>query len=239
MKNLAILFLCLLFMGSHATLFAQCDINGADTFKENETEMYDTDHSSDASYFWSVTGVLNIDGNNDGSSIDVSASGPGTGMVCVTRFEEGQMPCCSCEDVVVEEDVPPPPCIPATSISLGQIEIPGQGCPGDLIGFQTFLQPTNPSPSPGTYSWEAGTDFIISNPFFQQTGGSTATIPTPPGENSVWVRVTFTSCDGSQVTGLTLVIWEFSCFKGLNSGLFRSPGKVVPNPFFDQAQLQL
>ena len=166
----------------------------------------------------------------------MNAETPGNGSVCVTRFEAGEEPCCSCKEVTVNEVIDP--CIPATSISIRQIEIPGNGCPGDVIGFVADIQPDDATIDPGSFFWEAGTDIIISDPFFQQTTTNPIVgIPTPNGENSIWVRVTFTSCDGSTVDAFTLLLWENNCFKKISPVAFGGSGSIAPNPFTDQTQL--
>jgi len=62
-------------------------------------------------------------------------------------------------------------------------------------------------------------------------------IPTPSGQNSVWVRVTFTSCDESEVSVVTLVLWESNCLRGgIRPVKLGGTGSIVPNPFTDQTQ---
>ncbi len=232
MKKLTFLVCCLFLIGATQTAIAQCNISGPSTVDTGDNTNYSTATVSGASFFWSTTGVFNIIGGNTSSSVTVRANNPGTGSVCVTRFKAGEEPCCSCKDVTAVEE---PPCIPATSISLRQIEISGNGCPGDIVEFRATVQPSN---AMGTIRWQAGTNFINSPPFFQQIGGTTAFINTPAGQGSVWVRVTFTSCDGSTVTAFTLVVWERGCPRSSfpTSGI-DSKSSISPNPFKDYTQL--
>ncbi len=235
MKKVALLISSLFLLAAAQNSFAQCSINGPSSFDIAETSTYSFSGTAslNTNFFWSTTGVLNIVGNNTSASVNVNANQTGSGTVCVTSFKAGEEPCCECTNVTVTEIIDPP-CIPATSISVSQVEIPGNGCPGDAITFNATIQPSNATT--GTYTWEAGTDFIISNPFFQQTtSNSTVTINTPNDEPTVWVRVSFTSCDGSVVTALTLVVWESKCFRrGLPPFFFGNTNgntTISPNPF--------
>ncbi len=236
-KTIVLLFSLLLLMGAQSS-FAQCSISGPSPITVGDVENYSTTGNSSYTYFWSVTGVLSIVGSNSNSNVNVTSNTTGDGTVCVTRFKAGEEPCCECKDIKVEE----PPCTPATSITVSQIEVPGNGCPGDIIQFVANIQPSDADIEPNSFFWQAGTDFIISNPFFQQSGGSIMSIDTPEGENSVWIKVTFTSCDGTTVTALTLVTWEISCFRSGITPPFLNVNpnsSIAPNPFSDFTQLNI
>ncbi len=200
----SILFLFLL---SSFALKSQCDIQGLLVLDEGTSASYQIPPSPNAQYFWSIMGNAQLNSGNTGPFVQLEALDPGTATLCVTKFSPGKEPCCNCVVIQINEVID---CIPANSISMRQIIVPGNGCPGDDIDFEASVLPDNASP--GTYTWEAGTGFIPdSNNIFFTATGQEVTVPTPANNFQVWVRVTFTSCDGSTVSTFSLVEWEYPC----------------------------
>ncbi len=250
MKKLLLYVLLFVCAMSTQQAFAQpCSISGPSSFFDDQTANYSIATASGAGYFWSVTGVLQINGGNTSSGVQVGASGPGSGSVCVTRFRAGAAPCCTCRTITVSTE---PSCIVPTSINIQQIEISGQGCPGDNVTFIATLSPSNSNSTNTSYKWEAGVGSVNNTPFFTQTTGPSVVVPTPAFQTFVWVRVTFTSpCDGSKHVALTLVTYENNSGWFLedaahqleaaerSSPLIGDKVEISPNPFKDQVSFQL
>ncbi|MEM9918719.1 MAG: T9SS type A sorting domain-containing protein [Bacteroidota bacterium] len=234
MKNLS--FFLLLFSFTFFLSFtssAQCPVNGPGSLSSGNSGTYSTTAVAGASYFWSATGGLSISGSPSGSSATVTAGSTG-GSVCVTVFRAGMMPCCNCTNVSII-----PPCTPMQTLSIVQDEVPGQGCPGDIFTFDAIFTPT--SVSPGTFTWQAfNGGFIVSG-----QGTSSVQIQTPPS-GGMLVRVTFTSCDGSTISAITLATYEDKCGfflqtekeAGVPSNLMQAP-VIAPNPFRESTELFL
>ena len=227
MKKLTLLIFSLLLLAASQNAFAQCSIDGPDSFDAEESGTYSIPPTT-ANIFWSATGDLDIVGNNNtSSSVEVTASAAGSGSLCVTVFEAGEAPCCDCTNVIVEEPEEPE-CIPPTSISIAQME-PGNGCPGDDITFTSTVQPNDVSP--GSYAWEVGTGSIFNPPFFTATTSSITFSTAGKGE-SIWVKACFTACDKTVCT-MSLVQWKEDCFVGPSVSFGFGNANISPNPFKD------
>ncbi|MEM1322025.1 MAG: T9SS type A sorting domain-containing protein [Bacteroidota bacterium] len=244
MKNLIYLFLFAGLLLSSQTMNAQCGITGPDAINSGSTATYSIPITLVSGIFWTVTGPFTINGGNTGTSINVgTTASSGSGSVCVTRFLTGAPPCCECKPISINS-----PCAVATGLSVSQVEIPGEGCPGDDIKFIATLIPSGAASSSSSFFWEAGTGTLGTNIFFTSTTGNMVTIPTPAINFGVWVRVTFTSpCDGSQITRITFVTWESDCeFFKIRSNEVGGTAKpqllgepnVFPNPFSNSAELR-
>ncbi|MEO1263977.1 MAG: T9SS type A sorting domain-containing protein [Bacteroidota bacterium] len=221
MKRLThLVSLCLFFLFSGSDLYAQtCGINGSGALEVGQTSTYGTGTFSGASYFWSVTGGLTINGSNSGSGVSVSGTAVDpTAQLCVTRFQEGKEPCCNCKTIPVN-------CVPATSVDL--TNVPNDPCPGEEVTFTASINPGNAGFDESNFYWEGGIGSPANVPIETSQGGKTFTWATPAGDQ-LWVRVTYTSCDGTKVSDLVFI--EECCVPvtSLTINQIQVPGQGCP-----------
>ncbi|GAA0873448.1 hypothetical protein GCM10009117_25950 [Gangjinia marincola] len=188
---------------------SKCSINGPSSIEENQSVTYSITSANGSSYFWSVTGGLSIVGSNSSSSVQVQGTNEGTGKVCVTRFKNGQVPCCTCNTVAIE-----PPCVEPDSITwIQDISIPY--CMGDILEFNAILLPSD---APGTYSWSITNNYNTTQIIGPTNTSNLKVQSSPiPGDGLV-VNLTFTSsCPSGKVV-------TYSDFARYNE----SPGECPP-----------
>lgn len=106
MKNRCLIFgltlMALLFCVSKINAqCTPCSLTGDSNIEVGFSKTYSVGVAGSASYFWSVTGNLIINGSNTGSSVSIKGSSAGSGKVCVTRFSAAAEPCCSCKDISI------------------------------------------------------------------------------------------------------------------------------------------
>ena len=128
-----------------------CAITGPEQLTQGMVDTFTVNAPDDGyRFFWSASGGISIEGTNTAAAVGVKGNSISGGTLCVTRYRAGEAPCCNCEEVPVVS----PPCIPATALSVAQVEVTGNGCPGDQITFGLTIQPSNVTP--GTILWRAG-----------------------------------------------------------------------------------
>jgi len=99
--------------------YAQCNtctLSGPSSILQGQTGTYSTATLSGASYFWSATGGLSVQGSATSSSATIKANTVGTGRVCVTRYKAGAEPCSNCRTITITSTA----CTEPTSVSVFQ-----------------------------------------------------------------------------------------------------------------------
>lgn len=66
------------------------------------TYTFTTSTTTNATYYWTVTGNLTIVGPRNQNTVQVQATGSGNGKICLVKSVDGQDPCCICKDVVMD-----------------------------------------------------------------------------------------------------------------------------------------
>jgi len=138
MKNL---LLTILFSASN--LFAQnCMISGNTQMDLNQVSTFSVQLDNDANYFWSTTGSIQINGNNNSNTISVIRNDSGPGKLCITVFKKGAEPCCNCIDILPIGEDPTDPIDPINcSFLFKPFACFENG--SDYIDIETFFWPNN------------------------------------------------------------------------------------------------
>jgi len=216
MNKFLFYFLALFLLANTSIAFAQsptlaCEIIGPDEISPRDTVQFSASEVSRSThYFWSTTGGnLTIVGGNTSPTVNVQGNSAGEGKVCLTRFFDGHEPCCTCEEITIEEES----CIVPSITILHE----NGGCVSETLSFAALS--FNGPIETGTFEWEiiSGVGFISgsSDTNFVDVISSSRT-----GGEFI-VRLTYTACDG------TVIVID------TKSEFLRCLTPVFPNPTKD------
>lgn len=220
MKKAYLLFILTLLVGFSAETFAQCTsctLNGPSSVQRNNTVTFSTSSLSGTSYFWSVTGGLQLMSGNTGTSVTVKAVGAvgTTGRVCVARYGNGKVPCSFCKTITITGSSS----CTLNSVSVAQLS---GNCNGTTWTYRAT--PNGSGVTGATYSWQALGDNVT---IISGQGTNTVTIRSNTFPYTfIGARATVTAC-GTSKTGVSAELCEQLC------GDFICRLTTAPNPSKD------
>ncbi len=183
MKKIQFTIPLIIFLGFTINIYGQCKtcpLNGPETIASSVEKTYRTNAVSGASYFWSVTGGLQISGSNTERTVKLKSPYGRPGKVCITKYRERIEPCMQCKAITI--------------CDFKRVSVVKTNGSCDVV--YDFVANTTPANIVGAqYEWSA------SNGVIMRTTGNTARIRVKNfGTNPGNVNVQVTACNKT-ITG--------------------------------------
>ena len=207
--------LIMLLVGLSTNAFAQCtscSLNGPSSIQRGSTATFSTGSLSGTSYFWSVTGGLQLMSGNTGTSVTVKANSGTTGKVCVARYGNAKVPCSYCKTITITD---PNNCT-LSSVTVQRIS---GSCNSNTLTYRATPNGTNLTGV--SYDWTALGDNVS---IVSGQGTNTVTISASGFNEFVGARATVTACGGTSKSGVSAE------FCGNPCGQFICKINAFPNP---------
>jgi len=132
------------------------------------TYTFTTSTTTNASYYWTVTGNLTIVGPRKKNTVQVQATASGNGKICLVKSVDGQDPCCICKDVVMDC---PQQCPSLFDFSItNSINTDPNWCCDAAGNFLDFSWAG--APGTATITFRKMSDMAIVQQYFGATGGT-------------------------------------------------------------------
>lgn len=204
-----------LLIGLTTNSFGQCtscSLSGPSSIQLGTTATFSTSYGSGYSYFWSVTGGLQLMSGNTGTSVTVKGNSGTSGKVTVVRYGNGKIPCSYSKTVSIVNST-------CTLSSVSVVRTSGS-CNSSTLTYRAT--PNGSNLSNVSYSWDALGDNVT---IINGQGTNTVTIRnnTPGNSEFIGARANVTAC-GTTKTGISAELCDQPC------GQFICELNAFPNP---------